>query len=118
MLGPASLATIWSGFSTLRGVADFVRQPRELELSIRRTSERVTRPRTVPCWAPANACYGPAMLDSPPTEPRPKPILEIAERLGLTSDQLLLYGRDKAKIDLSVMKSPRKRPNPPRLILV
>jgi formate--tetrahydrofolate ligase len=48
----------------------------------------------------------------------PRPIEEIAAKLGLTPDDLILYGRDKAKVKLSVRDRPRSRPTPARLILV
>ncbi|MCA9595522.1 MAG: formate--tetrahydrofolate ligase [Myxococcales bacterium] len=48
----------------------------------------------------------------------PRPIAEVAGDLGLGADDLLPYGRDKAKVQLSVLERTRKRDNPPRLILV
>jgi formate--tetrahydrofolate ligase len=48
----------------------------------------------------------------------PKPIVEIAARLGIDEDKLHLYGRDKAKIDLSVLGAPRADKKPGRLVLV
>ena len=48
----------------------------------------------------------------------PRPINEIAEKLGIAAGQIHPYGHDKAKVDLSVMNRPRKRERPPRLILV
>lgn len=47
-----------------------------------------------------------------------KPIVEIAESLGLSSEELHPYGRDKAKVDLSVLKKPRNTNKPSRLVLV
>jgi formate--tetrahydrofolate ligase len=49
---------------------------------------------------------------------RPRPITEIAAKLGLEPDDLHLYGREIAKVDLSVMERPRPRSGAPRLILV
>ncbi len=46
------------------------------------------------------------------------PLSEIAARLGLVPDDLIPFGRDKAKIDLPVLLRRRSRPNAPRLILV
>jgi len=47
-----------------------------------------------------------------------RPIAEVASTLGLTSDDLQPYGRDVAKVDLSVLERPRSRSAAPRLILV
>jgi formate--tetrahydrofolate ligase len=49
---------------------------------------------------------------------RPRPISEVAATLGLTADDLYPYGRDVAKIDLSVLARPRPRRDPAKLILV
>jgi formate--tetrahydrofolate ligase len=50
----------------------------------------------------------------------PRPIVEIAEKLGISADKLYPYGRDKAKIDLSVMDEPPRgnSNNNKKLILV
>ena len=40
-----------------------------------------------------------------------KPILEIAEKIGLKEDELDLYGRYKAKISLEVLERLKDRPN-------
>lgn len=48
----------------------------------------------------------------------PRPIAAIAEELGIGEESLHPYGRDKAKIDLSVLSQPRRRERPPKLILV
>ena len=48
----------------------------------------------------------------------PRPIQEIAAKLGIEGDALYPYGRDKAKIDLSVLRRPRTRERPSKLILV
>ncbi len=48
----------------------------------------------------------------------PKPILEVARRLGLSADDLHPYGRDIAKVDLDVLERPRKRKRDSRLVLV
>jgi formate--tetrahydrofolate ligase len=48
----------------------------------------------------------------------PKPIVEIAAALGVSAADLLPYGRDIAKISLSVLEQPRQRRRTPRLILV
>jgi formate--tetrahydrofolate ligase len=53
-----------------------------------------------------------------PAPEAPRPITEIAARLGLGPDDLVLYGDDKAKVKLSVLERPRGRPAPARLILV
>ena len=47
-----------------------------------------------------------------------RPIGEIAEKLGLNDSDLYRYGKDKAKIDLSVLEHPRARTTPSKLILV
>ena len=49
---------------------------------------------------------------------QPRPIAEIAAKLGIGEDALYPYGRDKAKIDLSVLDGPRKRERPGKVILV
>ena len=46
------------------------------------------------------------------------PIAQVAAHLGLSAEDVLPYGHDKAKVRLSVLDSPRQRPNPPRLVLV
>ena len=48
----------------------------------------------------------------------PRPIAEIAAQLGIEPDSLQPYGRDKAKVDLAVLRAPRKRPGSGRLVLV
>ena len=48
----------------------------------------------------------------------PRPIAEIAEKLGVSPRHVLPYGRDKAKIDLAALSEPRKRSREPKLILV
>jgi formate--tetrahydrofolate ligase len=45
------------------------------------------------------------------------PVQEIGKKLGLSSDLLIPYGRDKAKIDYPVMKNSENRPDG-KLILV
>jgi formate--tetrahydrofolate ligase len=40
-----------------------------------------------------------------------RPITEIAEEIGLTEDEVELYGRYKAKVDLSVLERLRDRPD-------
>jgi formate--tetrahydrofolate ligase len=45
-----------------------------------------------------------------------RPIAHVAEELGLTADDYLLYGRDKAKLDLSLLT--RKPRGKGRLVLV
>ena len=40
-----------------------------------------------------------------------RPIAEIAEEIGLEDDEVELYGRYKAKVDLSVLERLRDRPN-------
>jgi len=47
-----------------------------------------------------------------------RPITEVAATLGLAADDLQPYGRDVAKVDLSVLDRPRRRAGVPRLILV
>ena len=46
-----------------------------------------------------------------------RPIQEIAERLGVSTDDLLPYGREIAKIDINALNRPRTRPQQ-KLILV
>lgn len=48
----------------------------------------------------------------------PRPIAEIADRLGISHERLIPYGRDKAKVELSVLNEPRRRTRPPKLVLV
>ncbi len=48
---------------------------------------------------------------------RKKPIQEIGEKLGIASDYLLPYGRDKAKVDAAFIAALKGRPDG-RLILV
>jgi formate--tetrahydrofolate ligase len=47
-----------------------------------------------------------------------RPIHDVAADLGLSPDDLLPYGRDKAKVDLEVLDRPRKRSGKARLVLV
>jgi len=47
-----------------------------------------------------------------------RPIVEVAEELGLKSEDLYPYGHDIAKVDLSTLHQPRRRTTAPRLILV
>jgi formate--tetrahydrofolate ligase len=48
----------------------------------------------------------------------PRPISEIADQLGISHERLIPYGRDKAKVELSVLSEARKRPRPSKLVLV
>ena len=48
----------------------------------------------------------------------PRPIMEIAAGLSLGEDEIHLYGRDVAKLDLSVLERPRARDVESRLVLV
>ena len=47
-----------------------------------------------------------------------RPVVEIAEKLGLGPDDLRPYGRFMAKVDPAVLRRPRERSEPNRLILV
>jgi len=47
-----------------------------------------------------------------------RPILELAQELGIPAEHLLLTGRNKAKIALEALDAPRPRPGLGRLILV
>ncbi len=47
-----------------------------------------------------------------------QPIPHIAEKLGISDTDLIPYGRDKAKVDLSVLERPRARDGAGRLVLV
>lgn len=47
-----------------------------------------------------------------------RPLAEVAATLGLTTNDLLPYGRDVAKVDTAVLQRPRARRAAPRLILV
>jgi len=47
-----------------------------------------------------------------------RPIAEVGADLGLAAEDLHPYGRDVAKVDLSVLARPRRRRGPARLILV
>ncbi len=46
------------------------------------------------------------------------PMPEVAARLGLSADDIIPFGRDKAKIDRSVLVRPRANPEPAKLVLV
>ena len=48
----------------------------------------------------------------------PPPIAEVAAGLGLAERDLHFYGRDKAKVDLTVLDRPRERDAAPKLVLV
>ncbi len=47
-----------------------------------------------------------------------RPLTEVARDLGLSDADLIPYGRDRAKVELSVLEQPRKRSQPARLVLV
>ncbi|MDH3785564.1 MAG: formate--tetrahydrofolate ligase, partial [Acidobacteriota bacterium] len=47
-----------------------------------------------------------------------RPISEIAEGLSLTGEDIRLFGTDVAKVDPAVLRRPRPRKKPNRLILV
>jgi len=49
---------------------------------------------------------------------RLRPIVEIADQLGVDADKLVPYGSDKAKVDLSMLERPRMRKQPAKLVLV
>jgi formate--tetrahydrofolate ligase len=46
------------------------------------------------------------------------PLVEVAARLGLAPEDIVPFGRDKAKLDASVLARPRTRAEKPKLILV
>lgn len=46
-----------------------------------------------------------------------RPIMEIAEEAGIQPDELGVYGRDKAKVDLSLLDRLKDRPDG-KLVLV
>lgn len=46
------------------------------------------------------------------------PIAEVAASLGIKEEELFYYGKDKAKVDLSILDGPRRRPGKGKLILV
>ena len=46
------------------------------------------------------------------------PIADVASNLGLSAEDVLPYGHDKAKVRLSVLDGPRTRERSPRLVLV
>ncbi len=48
----------------------------------------------------------------------PRPIGAVAAALGLEAEELHPYGREIAKVDLSVLAGPRRREAAPRLVLV
>ena len=48
----------------------------------------------------------------------PKPIGDVASELGLGEEVVLPFGREIAKIDHRILRRPRSRSNPARLILV
>ena len=47
-----------------------------------------------------------------------KPIQEIAEKLGVTHEELQTYGKEIGKIDIATLSRPRAQANKPKLILV
>lgn len=47
-----------------------------------------------------------------------KPIQEIAKKLGISQDDLILYGTDKAKVRLSALAHAPKKKHPAHLVLV
>jgi hypothetical protein len=47
-----------------------------------------------------------------------RPIGDIAGEIGVRAEELHLYGRDVAKIDLAILERPRPRPAEARLLLV
>ncbi len=49
---------------------------------------------------------------------RPRPIHDVAADLGLDAESLRLFGSDVAKLPLSLLARPRRRPGPSRLVLV
>jgi formate--tetrahydrofolate ligase len=49
---------------------------------------------------------------------KPRPIREVAEELGIPEEAIHPYGRDKAKIDLSVLAQQRTRKKKSKLVLV
>ena len=51
-------------------------------------------------------------------ERRVKPILEVAARLGLRDEDLILFGNDVAKVELGALRRPRARTDAPHLVLV
>ncbi len=53
-----------------------------------------------------------------PLSTGPRPIHEIAERLGIPSELLLPYGRDKAKVELGVFEAVHRRGPESKLVLV
>ncbi|MGH0036785.1 MAG: formate--tetrahydrofolate ligase [Myxococcota bacterium] len=48
----------------------------------------------------------------------PRPLEEIASRLGLAPDEWQGWGGDVAKLELATLQRPRRRERPPRLVLV
>jgi formate--tetrahydrofolate ligase len=48
----------------------------------------------------------------------PRPITSVASSLGISEQALIPYGREMAKVDLSVLNGPRLRSRRPRLVLV
>ena len=48
----------------------------------------------------------------------PRPVAEIARKLGITPDHLRLYGNDVAKVDPEILKHPRNREKSSHLVLV
>jgi formate--tetrahydrofolate ligase len=61
-------------------------------------------------FTPRDGCVGPSIRE-------PRPITEIAERLGLREDEIDLYGTYKAKLHLSALER-RRHIRPGRLVLV
>jgi formate--tetrahydrofolate ligase len=49
---------------------------------------------------------------------KPRPIAEVAAKLGLGPESIHGFGSDKAKVDLGVLDRPRTRPGEPKLVLV
>ncbi len=48
----------------------------------------------------------------------PRPITDVAAGLGLSPQDLVPFGHDKAKVRLDVLERPRQRSAPPKLVLV
>ncbi len=49
---------------------------------------------------------------------RSAPISDVADTLGVTADHRISYGNDIMKVHLDALDAPRRRPDPPRLVLV
>lgn len=87
-----------------------------LDVSVGRGRTRITRELTVTPGPHKRPFFDSDERDV--YHARMEHILEIAKKLDVSVGALYLNGPNKAKVDIGVLSSPRKRPEPGRLILV